>query len=77
MTHFSDPHAARVAQESPKRTIVVAGFLLYTAPFPTNETLTFDMEEIAEWRWFTPQEALELHAFPATQALLRHIFASN
>lgn len=43
---------------------------LFTAPFPTGQTMNIDEEEIAEAKWFPVKDTESVLAYPATKTFL-------
>ena len=46
----------------------------FQSHIPSNTALTIDEEEIAEYGWFSHEDAKLLPAYPATQACINNLF---
>lgn len=51
----------------------IGNVYFYTALVPNNLELSYNSEELVEWRWMTPNEVSGLQMFPATQKFIQHL----
>ena len=47
--------------------------VFFTVRVPEDVALDFDETELAEWGWFSVDEALQLPSFPASQKFFEHL----